>query len=164
MSDVAGQLAGDLEAANDEAIAFVESCSDGQWSTTVAGEDWTVGVVLHHIARGHGQMLDWLDHSRRGEAILKTAAEIDDDNARHAVEFADVSRKETIEALRIHGAALAELLRGLQSDELTRSAAFGPGNGMEVTAERLAPVAVRHCLSHLAGARGALESGMTPAQ
>jgi hypothetical protein len=164
MNDVAGQLAAELETANDEAIAFVASCGDGQWTTMVAGEDWTVGVVLHHIALGHQQMIDWLGHLRRGEAIVKTAAEIDDDNARHAVEFADVSRRQTIEALRSHGAALAQLLGGLQPDELTRAASFGPGNGMAVTAEQLAPVAARHCLSHLAAARGALESGPTPAQ
>jgi uncharacterized damage-inducible protein DinB len=164
MNDAARQLAAELEAANDEAVAFVESCSKGQWATTAAGEDWTVGVVLHHVALGHRQMVDWLGHVRRGEAITKTAAEIDDDNARHAVEWADVSRTQTIAALRSNGAALAELLRGLQPDELSRTASFGPGNGMEVTAEQLAPVAVRHCLSHLASARAALESGRTPEQ
>lgn len=164
MNEVAGRLAGELEEANDGAIAFVESCNKGQWATTVAGEEWTVGVVLHHIALGHQQMVDWLGHVRRGEAITKTATEIDDDNARHAVQCAAVTRTQTIEALRSNGAALAELLRGLQPDELTRTASFGPGNGMEVTAEQLAPVAVRHCLSHLASARTALESGGTPAQ
>jgi hypothetical protein len=164
MKDAARALAEELETANDEAIAFVESCNKGQWATTVAGEDWTVGVVLHHVALGHQQMVGWLGQLRRGEAITKTAAEIDDDNARHAVECATVTRTQTIEALRSNGAALAELLRGLQPDELKRTASFGPGNGMEVTAEQLAPVAVRHCLSHLASARSALESGRTPAQ
>ncbi|HEY5251229.1 MAG TPA: DinB family protein [Acidimicrobiales bacterium] len=155
-------LAGELEAANDEAIAFVQSCGDGPWTTMVEGEGWTVGVVLHHIAPGHGQMVDWIGHVRRGHDIAKTASEIDADNAGHALEFADVDRGTTRDELRIEGAALAALIRGLSADELVTTAAFGPGNGMEVTVEQLAPVAVRHCRTHLADARRALESGAPP--
>lgn len=157
-------LAAELEEANDEAIVFVESCGDGPWTTMVEGENWTVGVVIHHIARGHRQMVDWLGHVRRGEAIAKTAAEIDDDNAHHAVDLAAVTRETTIEELRIEGAELATLIRGFTAAELATTAAFGPGDGMEVTAEQLIPVAVRHCRTHLADARRALESGPAPPQ
>jgi hypothetical protein len=152
-------LAAELEAANDEAIGFVAGCAEGQWTTMVEGENWTVGVVIHHIARGHRQMIDWLGHVRRGAEIAKTAAEIDEDNARHAVDFATVSREATIEALRTEGAALVTLIRSFTAGELVTTAAFGPGNGMDVTAEQLIPVAVRHCRTHLADARRALESG-----
>jgi hypothetical protein len=157
--NAAEQIAAEFDAANDEAVAFVESCSDDQWATVVSGEDWPVGVVMHHIAAGHQQMIDWLGHVRRGEEIAKTAAEIDADNARHAEDFADVTRADTVEALRRHGAALARCIREFGPEELARSVAFGPGHGMAVTAEQLAPVAARHCLGHLAGARSALPSG-----
>ena len=162
--DVARHLAAELEAANQGALALVESCDDAQWATSVAGEDWTVGVVLHHIAGGHVQMRDWLGRARRGQAIVQTAAQIDEDNARHALEYVDVTRATTALALRDHGAALIELVGGLRPDELGRSVAFGPGHGTMVTAEQLAQVAVRHCQSHLAAAHRALESGSTPAQ
>jgi hypothetical protein len=107
---------------------------------------------------GHLQMIDWLGCARRGDEITKTASEIDADNEAHAREFADVTRATTIDALRGHGAALAALIRGLSADELARTVAFGPGNGMEVTAGQLAPIAARHSQGHLADARGALES------
>jgi len=157
--DAAQPMAGDFDAANDEAIAFVETCTDGHWTTMVDGEDWPVGVVIHHIAVGHLQMTDWLGLARRGEAITTSAAEIDADNARHAHDFAGVTRADTIDGLRRHGAALAQLIRGLGPSELSTSTAFGPANGMEVTTEQLVLVAARHCRTHLADARAALESG-----
>jgi len=159
MQAAAQRMAGELAAANDEAIAFVESCTDDQWATMVSGENWPVGVVMHHIAVGHLQMLDWLGRARRGEEITKTASEIDDDNARHAHDFAGVTRDETVEELRRHGAALARCIRGFSAEEFATSVAFGPGDGMAVTAEQLAPVSIRHCRGHLDDARGALESG-----
>jgi hypothetical protein len=153
------QIAAEFEAANDEAVAFVEMCTDGQWTTMVTGEGWPVGVVMHHIATGHLQMIDWLGHVRRGEAITKTAPEIDADNARHAQDFAGVTRANTAQELRRLGAALALCIRGLSPGELATSVSFGPANGMAVTAEELAPVSARHCQGHLADARSALEFG-----
>ncbi len=127
----------------------------------VPGEDWPVGVVVHHIAVGHRQMLDWLDRARRGDAITKTASEIDADNARHARAFAGVTRADTAEELRRHGAALRERIGGLSAEELAMSVPFGPGDGMAVTTEQLASVAARHCRTHLGGARSVVESGVT---
>jgi hypothetical protein len=127
----------------------------------VEGENWPVGVVMHHIAMGHLQMMDWLDRARRGDAIVTTASDIDDDNARHAIAFAGVGRAETAEQLRSHGAALAELIGGLSTGELALSVSFGPAHGRAVTAAQLAPVAVRHCTAHLADARAALQPGTT---
>jgi hypothetical protein len=161
VTEGAQEIAREVDAANDEVISFVESCTDGQWTTMVRGEEWPVGVVIHHIAVGHMLMLDWIDRARRGEDITTTAAEIDADNARHARRFAGVARADTVEELRRHGAALARCIGGLCADELAVSVSFGPGDGMAVTAGELAPVAVRHCRTHLAAARGALESGAT---
>jgi hypothetical protein len=157
----AEQIAGDFEEENEDVIVFAGRCTDGQWSAMVAGEDWPVGVVLHHIAIGHQQMLGWLDLARRGEEIAKTAAEIDADNARHAHDFAGVTRSETVEGLRRHGDALALFIRSLDAEELATSVAFGPAEGMEVTTQALAAVSARHCRTHLADAREAVESATT---
>jgi hypothetical protein len=157
----AHELAAAFEAANDEVISFVEACTEGQWSAMVSGEDWSVGLVAHHIAVGHLQMLDWLGRASRGEAVEKTGAEIDADNARHARDYAGVTRAETLEALRRHGDALGQFMRRLSGDELATSVPFGPGGGMAVTTEQLALVAARHCRTHLDGARGAVESEIT---
>ncbi|HXQ75284.1 MAG TPA: DinB family protein [Acidimicrobiales bacterium] len=153
MNADAERLAGEFEAANDEVIAFVEACPDERWTSMVGGEDWPVGVVVHHIAVGHRQMLDWLRRASGGHEITTSAAQIDADNARHARHFAGVTRAATVEELRSHGAALGRFIRGLSSDELATSVAFGPGDGSEVTTRQLASVAARHCRTHLADAR-----------
>jgi hypothetical protein len=155
------QMAADFETANDEVIAFAEACSDEQWSTMVTAVGWPVGVVVHHIAVGHRQMIDWLGRARRGEEITKTASDIDADNERHARAFADVSRADAIQELRQGGEALARYIRGLRPEELATTVAFGPGQGMAVTAEQLAPVSAGHCRGHLADARRALQPGPT---
>jgi Mycothiol maleylpyruvate isomerase N-terminal domain len=159
MNPEAEELARQFEAAHNEVIAFVETCTERQWTTMVEGEGWTVGVVMHHVAMGHRQMLDWLDHARRGEPITKTAAEIDSDNARHARDFAAVTRAQTMESLERHGADLARCIGGLSPGDLATAVSFGPGNAMAVTARELAPIAARHGRTHLAAARGPLESG-----
>jgi DinB superfamily len=127
----------------------------------VEGEGWPVAVVMHHVAEGQRQMLGWLDHARRGEAITKTASEIDDDNARHARDCAHVTRADTVASLERHGGALARSIRDLSADELATSVSFGPANAMAVTVGDLVPVAARHSRTHLAAARTALESGTT---
>ncbi len=156
----AERLAGEFEAANDEVIAFVETCPDDRWTSMVSGEDWPVAVVMHHIAVGHRQMLDWLRCASSGVEITKSAAEIDADNALHARQFAGVTRADTVEELRSRGAVLGRFIRGLSADELDRSVPFGPGDGMAVTTQQLASVAARHCRTHLAGAGGVLETGI----
>jgi DinB family protein len=161
VSAEADELARAFEAANDEVIAFVESCPDRQWTSMVSGEDWSVAVVMHHIAVGHVQMLDWVGRASRGEAVDKSGAEIDADNARHAQDFAGVTRSETVEALRRHGDSLGGFIRRLTAEELATSVPFGPGGGVAVTTEQLASVAARHCRTHLDGARGTDESGIT---
>ena len=159
MSEDAQRLAADLAAANDEVIAFVETCNDEQWTTMVEGENWPVGVVMHHIAMGHRQMIDWLGHARRGDPITITASEIDADNARHARAFAGVGRADTVGELRRHGALLAHFIRGLTADELDTSVPFGPADGRAFTTRQLVSAAAGHCRTHLADARGALEEG-----
>ena len=58
----------------------------------VPGEDWPVGVVLHHIAEGHGQASRWLQAMSSGEGVPETAEDIDRANAAHAVRAESVTR------------------------------------------------------------------------
>ncbi len=150
------ELAAQLEEANDAVIGFARGLSAGQWREIAPGEQWPVGVVVHHVAVGHDLMLRWLGSVSRGVDIADDAASVDEANERHAREFADVGVHDTVMLLQANGARLADFLRGLDDAQLGRTAAFGPGNGMTVDAERMAEVATRHCAAHLANARAAL--------
>jgi hypothetical protein len=149
-------LADDFAAANAEVIAFARSCSEDEWRTAVPGENWPVGVVLHHIAEGHGQASRWLQAMSNGEAVPETATDIDRANAAHAVRAESVDPVETIALLEIRGRELEGLLRRLDDEQLDRSAPFGPAGGQVFPCAELAPVTARHAREHLAHARSTL--------
>jgi hypothetical protein len=157
-SERAAALADDFAAANAEAIAFARSCGEDEWAIAVPGENWSVGVVLHHIAEGHGQATRWLRAMSSGQAVPETADDIDRANAAHAARAASVGPAETLAVLSARGAALEALLRHLDDEQLDRVAPFGPAGGQVFAAVELAPVAARHTREHVAHAREAVRA------
>jgi len=152
-------LADDFARANAEAVAFARGCSDEQWALTVPGEGWTLGVVVHHIAEGHGHGVRWLGQMASGEGVTDTAESIDKENAAHAVRAESAERDETVALLRVNGSQLEEVLRGLSDEELDRAAPFGPAGGRSLRTEDLAAVPARHTREHLSHAQGAVAGG-----
>jgi DinB superfamily len=148
-------LADDFVAANGEVVAFATSCGEDAWGRPVPGEEWTVGVVVHHIAEGHANALRWLDEMARGDGVSDTAAGIDKANALHAQRAAGVRQAETVALLEANGARLEALLRSLSDEELDRAAPFGPAGGRALPTGALAAVAARHAREHLAHAKEA---------
>jgi hypothetical protein len=155
-SERGSALADDFAAANAEAIAFARSCRADEWATTVPGENWSVGVVLHHIAEGHGQATRWLRAMSSGQGVPESAADIDRANAAHAVEAGSIGAVETLALLEARGAELETVLRQLDDAQLDRTAPFGPAGGQVFPTAELAPVAARHTREHLAHARAAV--------
>jgi hypothetical protein len=157
-SERATALADDFGQANRDAVAFARSCTEEQWFTTVPGEGWAVGVVMHHIAEGHLHGVEWLQGMASGEGVATTAEEIDRENAAHAVRAEGLGVDATVEELEVNGARLEETLRGLSNEELDRLAPFGPAGGREMPTVALAEVAARHTREHLEHARLAVPS------
>ena len=83
-SEQAAALADDFAAANAEAAAFARSCPTEAWARPVPGEEWTVGVTLHHIAESYAQSRRWVAVMAGGEGVTDTADMIDQANAAHA--------------------------------------------------------------------------------
>jgi hypothetical protein len=145
-----------LQAANNELISFAMSCSEAQWAALVAGESWSVGVVLHHCAEGHRVATSWIrDMLEHGEVAV-TPEELDAANERHARDAADVSIGETVALLRDTGPTAVEYLRGRTDDDLDHEAVFGPAGGRTFKVESFAAVMARHPLEHLRHAREAV--------
>jgi hypothetical protein len=164
-SERAAALADEFAAANDAAIALAESCSDSQWRTVVPGEEWTVGVVLHHVAEGHAQGARWLRSMAAGEGVADTGDDIDRHNVTHAEQWSDVSAADTVALLRDNGQRTEAILRELTDEELDRTAPFGPAGGRLFPVAQLAAVASGHPRGHLAHAKEALDaSGRMNAQ
>jgi DinB superfamily len=153
VSERSTALADDFAAANAEVVAFATSCGEDAWVLRVPGEEWTVGVVVHHIAVGHANALRWLDGMARGDGVSDTAEGIDEANALHARRATGVTQSETVALLQENGARLEALLRSLSDEELDRAAPFGPAGGRALPTGALAAVAARHAREHLAHAQ-----------
>ena len=155
-SERAAALADDFAATNAEAVAFTESCGEDVWARPVPEEGWSVGVVLHHVAEGHGNSLRWLESMAAGDGVSDSAEDIDRANAAHAVRAGSVTPAETAALLRDGGARLEAALRALSDAQLDRRAPFGPASGRSLPTVDLAAVPARHTAEHLAHARAAV--------
>lgn len=155
-SERAQSIADDFAQANRDALIFAQGCSDERWALSVPGEGWTVGVVMHHIAEGHGHGLRWLGEMASGRGVADTADEIDRVNAAHAVRAESTRQAETATLLEANGLRLEEALRRLSDQELDRTAPFGPAGGRALPTGELAAVAARHTREHLGHAQGAV--------
>jgi hypothetical protein len=155
-SDRAVALAEEFAAANADVIRFARSCSEAHWKAMVPGEEWPVGVVIHHIAVGYTNGQGWLETMIRGDAVTTTRDDIDHVNVEHAAEHADVGIAVTVALLETNGATLEALLRGLTDEQLDQLAPFGPADGRSLPASQLAGVSAQHALGHLGHAMEAV--------
>ena len=150
------QLVARFDAVNAGAIALVEACTDAQWRATCAAEGWPAAVVAHHIAVVHDEFMPLVRAFAGGETFSPGSSmdDVDRVNAHHAREFADVGRPETLDVLRVNGAALAQLLRAIPDDGLDRIA--GTYGGREMTVAQVVEwIVIGHVQSHLASLRAA---------
>jgi hypothetical protein len=139
-----------FEAKAQEVTTAFERLSDTDWKKVTAGEKWPVGVVAHHIASSHQGIcgiLKILADGKPGPNIPMDM--IHAGNAKHAQEFANVSKADTLALHKSNAAAAAATLRGIADAEFDRS---GPVlNGMPpMSAGQLASgLLISHMDEHL---------------
>jgi hypothetical protein len=138
----------ETEAAVADLVRFIETSSDDDWHVVTPAEEWSVGVVAHHIAYSFAQAAAWLELVRQGIDIPGSPRIHDQENADHARDFANATREETIELARLSGARAAALVRSLTDEELKRSARSGPTGGSPLTVARVATSFKRHAERH----------------
>jgi hypothetical protein len=141
--------------ANDELVAFIGTCTDEEWGRMCAAEAWPVSVVAHHVAWGHEVAAGWIRTIRSGKDVPGSPELHNAGNETKAASVAGISRDEVIALAKGNVAAYADLLRTLTEEDLSKSAAFGPGGGMPMSVDRLAG-ARRHLDGHLRSMRAAV--------
>ena len=122
MSERAQALAERFERANEELIATIEGCADDRWRASCSDTGWAVGVQADHLGAGQAFITEYIGSIARGEATPPLPmAVIDQANAQRVGQAANVSKEDAIALLRQNGAALAEMIRGLDEEQLGRS-------------------------------------------
>jgi hypothetical protein len=140
-------LAAQFEATTQNAVDVVQSCSDAKWHTPVPDDGRTVGVVAHHMATGDVPIGSLVQAIASGTAVPPVTPEmINQGNAIHAQQFANVTKDEAIAALQQNGVNAAAMLRALTDAQLDRSADF---LGTSWTAERaIQQILIGHIAGH----------------
>jgi DinB family protein len=147
--------AAQIEAANEELIAFIETCTDEEWAITCAAEGWPVAVVAHHVAWGHHVAAGWIRTIVAGQEIPGSPELHDAGNAAKAAEATGMTRDEVIALARRNIAELTEIVRSLTDADLGKESAFGPAGGRPMSVDRLAG-ARGHLDRHLGSIRAAV--------
>lgn len=116
------ELAKQFEAKSRDAMATLEKLSDADWRKVTEAEKWSVGVTAHHLAGALEPISGMIRAVATGQSLGELSpAMLDEMNARHARDFADCTRAETIELHRKGSATAAATIRGLSDAELASS-------------------------------------------
>ena len=135
MSTRAQELAGRFERANAELIAMIDRCGNGQWRQLCPNEQWSVGVLAHHVAEDHELLAGFVQVLADGKPLPAfTQEQVDAMNAERAQQCADCTKAETLDLLQRNGAAAAMVVRGLSDEQLDRTGTFF---GQTVSTEQL---------------------------
>src|SRR5262244_2864966 len=122
MGAKAEALAKQFEAKAKEATSVLEKLSDAEWKKVTQGEKWSVGVTAHHLAQSHAGIAGLIKSLASGQHTASISMDdINAGNAKHAHDFANVGKAETVALHKKNAAEAAAVVRGLSDQDLARS-------------------------------------------
>jgi Mycothiol maleylpyruvate isomerase N-terminal domain len=122
MGAKAEALAKQFEVKVQEATGVLEKLSDADWKKVTDAEKWSVGVTAHHVAGAHEPIAGIVKTVASGQSMPHfTMDMLNESNAKHAKEFSNVSKADTIALHKKGAAAAAAVVRGLSDEQLAKS-------------------------------------------
>ena len=156
MSDRAADLAARFRTLNDELIAFVENCPDGDWRKLCPGEQWPVGVVARHVAASHFGAIGLVKMAVAGEELPElTAGAIDRMNLKHAEKHRLCTRDDVLKILRENGASTVDSVARLRDADLDRAGHIAAAGGDMTVEQIVEQIILRSGGEHLAHVKAA---------
>ena len=150
-------LAKQYEAKVQETTAVLEKLSDAQWKKMTTGEKWTVGVVAHHIAGSHEGIAGIVKTIAAGQSMPNfTLDALHEMNAKHAQEFANVGKADTLALHKKGAAAAAAVVRGLSDADLARSGTVLTGMPAMTVEQIVTNILINHVDEHMKSIRAAV--------
>jgi hypothetical protein len=156
---MSSQRANDLAIRLEQGAHALSSLAAGlnnvDWGLALPHDGRTVGVVVHHVASMYPLEIQLAQTIAAGKAIENvTAVDVDQINAKHAADFAGVTKDATLDLLRRNSAAAAAAIRAFSDDELNRAVPVSLYGDAPLTCQFfLEDHAVRHSYHHLARIR-----------
>ena len=148
-------LAKQFETKAQEVTAAIERLSDADWKKVTAAEKWPVGVVAHHVASSHQGICGLIKVLADGKPGPNLSMDtIHAGNAKHAQEFANVSKADTLALHQKNSAAAAATLRGIADAEFDRSGTVLNGMPPMSAGQMAGGLLCGHMDEHLGSIRG----------
>lgn len=157
MSHRAESLATRLEEGAALLRELAEGLTEAEWNTRVR-DGRTVGVIVHHVASMYPIEMDAARAIASETPVTDVTWEVVADiNAKHAREYAGVTKTEALALLQRNSGDAAAGIRRFTDAELDTAAPFSLSFGAPMTAQFvLEDHAVRHAWHHVARIQAAL--------
>jgi hypothetical protein len=157
-SQRANNLAIRLEQGAQALASVAAGLNKADWDLPLPHDGRRIGIVVHHVASMYPLEIQLAQTLAAGKAIEGvTSDDIDRINAKHAVDFGEVSKEAALELLRRNSAAAAAAIRALSDEELDRAAPISLYGDAPLTCQFfLEDHPVRHSYHHLARIRRAI--------
>jgi hypothetical protein len=147
-------LAKQFEAKAAEMTKALVQLTDPDWKKVTASEKWTVGVTAHHVAGGHEQIAGIVKTVAAGQSIPGFTLEmLHAGNAKHAQDFANVTKVETLALHEKGAAAAAATVRALSDADLERSGTVFTGAPPMSAQQVIEGVLISHIGEHMGSIR-----------
>ncbi len=154
----ANDLAIRLEQGAQALASLAAGLTKADWALELPHDGRPVGVIVHHVASMYPLEIQLAQTLAAGRAIEGvTADDVNRINAKHAVDFAAVTKEAALDLLRRNSAAAAAAIRALTDEQLDRAAPVSLYGDAPLTCQFfLEDHAVRHSYHHLAKVRRAI--------
>ena len=154
----ANALAERLELGARALIAFARSLSAHEWEARMPHDGRTIGVIVHHVASVYPLEIQLAQAVGQGQPVTGvTMKDVDEMNAKHAIENASVTKEAAIELLERNSVAAAAAIRALTDEQLSTARPVSLYEDAPLTCQFvLEDHAVRHSYHHLTLIRKAL--------
>src|SRR5205085_12443649 len=127
---------------------------DADWKKVTAAEKWPVCVVAHHVAQAHTGIGGIVKAVAGGQSSGNVSMDdIHAMNAKHAVEFANCAKADTLKLHKDNAAGAAALVRGLSDADLDRSGAVLKEMPAMSTEQVIQGILINHVAEHLKSIR-----------
>jgi uncharacterized damage-inducible protein DinB len=147
-------LAKQFEAKAQEATAVLEKLSDADWKKVTEAEKWSVAVTADHVAQSHEGIANIIKAVVGGQSMGNFSMDmLHEMNAKHAKDFANVGKAETIALHKKGAAAAASYVRGLSDDQLAKSGTVLTGMPAMTAEQIVNNILINHINDHFGSIR-----------
>lgn len=152
----AAALASRFEQASNDLASKIQGLSDDDWQAKTPEEGWTVAATAHHAAGSSAPTSMMVQAAATGSPMPTITVDgLNEMNAEHARQYANVSREETLTLLHETTGPAADVVRELSDEQLNLKALLP--FGMEMTAEQIIEnVLIGHITGHGASINAAM--------